>query len=125
MEKPWIQILLDNINGEVISTIIIGLAGGVVSLKFEQDKITLIRAVILLIAGIAGSLYIGSAICEWLDLSSKVCDGVKFIVALSSMRIFEGILNLAEMFKDRPLWFIDKVRKVIANGNGDNENIEK
>ncbi len=120
MNRGWLQFLQHIFDAETISTIIIGLAGGVVALKFEKDRITVGRGIILILSGVVAAIYLGSALCEWLSLNEKICDGIKFIVALSSMRIFEGIMTLADAFKNKPLNIIKTLfTKTIDTTNDD------
>lgn len=123
MKLDLMNSVVELLGKDIVGSIVTGLAGGLVALKFEEEKLTVTRAFLVLVSGVFGSVYLGNAFCEWMELTEKIADGVKFMIALASMRLFEAIINIANRIKVNPFVVLEILfRRTILKKKDENEN---
>lgn len=81
--------------GIKVSVLAAGLIGGIVSLTFEQ-KISAIRAVMLILTGCSTAVYTHPIIESYYHTSPDIGPGISFIISLLSMRVIKRVLDVID-----------------------------
>ena len=87
--------------GIKISVLLSGIAGGVVSLTYE-DKIPPVRALGMIFCGGATAAYTEPLLAKYLDLATAHGNAIGFFLGLISMKLVHIILSLMDHVKGDP-----------------------
>lgn len=109
----WLQKVVELFSSAMVSAFFAGLAGGIVAIWFEEDKITIRKSIGIIVMGVLGAIYLGGIILAFFKGLESSQNGVRFICGLCAVQLFEAIILMAGMVKRDPLGFIKKIR----NGN--------
>jgi len=112
--------------GIKVSILLSGIAGGVVSLTYE-DKIPPIRAIGMIFCGGATAAYTQPVLTHYLSLDDVYANAIGFFLGLVSMKIVGILLSFLEHFKKNPtlliklIPYVDWDRRSAKLGDGDND----
>ena len=87
--------------GIKISILLSGIAGGVVSLTYE-DKIPPLRAIGMIFCGGATAAYTQPVLTHYLRLEEVYANAIGFFLGLVSMKLVAVILNALDYLKKNP-----------------------
>lgn len=91
---------------------VIAIGGSVLSLWFEKDRVTVMRIIVSMGAGVVGSLVFNPAFCEWQNITSPKWIGLwSFFFSFSSMSLLQGLFYCLTYMRQNPIKLINAYLK--------------
>lgn len=93
--------------GLELPSLMAGLLGGVLSLRFQKGKATPAKAAFLILAGAITAGYLTPMIATYGNISVELQNALSFIIGLASMRILEATLVAVDKLSKK--WINEKL----------------
>lgn len=100
------------------TSIVIGLSGGVFSIRFREDQITILAVVYLLFAGVLGAVVIGHAGCDYFHFAGSKCNLLQLVGSTAADSLMLFVFRIAKHIADNPVTILKKYLNGKANKNG-------